>query len=155
MPCKIKYNTMQMQISGETSAGKTILVNKILEKRVFVCENHESTSTICKIRNSDRIKVITETNAGKNEEDLTDKCDLSTEAGVAKLREYLERSTKIQPLQTDMYYEYQSGAHEEYQSVDVGLPIPFLPVKIFTILNVRFNDILFINCKKAVFEYNC
>lgn len=146
---------MQMQISGETSAGKTILVNKILEKRVFVCENHESTSTICKIRNSDRIKVITETNAGKNEEDLTDKCDLSNEAGVAKLREYLERSTKIQPLQTDMYYEYQSGAHEEYQSVDVGLPIPFLPVKIFTILNVRFNDILFINCKKAVFEYNC
>lgn len=130
-----------MQISGETSAGKTILVNKILEKRIFICENHESTSTICKIRNFDGIKVITESNKGQVVTDLTG-LDLSTEDGVATLRKHLERSTKIQPFQGDMYDEYQSGAYEEFQSVDIGLPIPFLQVKVFTILNVWFNDII-------------
>lgn len=71
------------------------MVNKILEKRVFVCENYELIFIICKIWNFDWIKVIIEINVGKNEEDLIDKCDFLIEVGVVKLREYLEWLMKI------------------------------------------------------------
>lgn len=106
---------------GETSAGKSTLINKILEKRIFKGRILESSSTICKIRNSERIKIITECDTGEIEEtDLTDKCELGSEKGVKVLRDSLKKVT-------DMTLSMKSIHH---RSVDIGFPIPFLMVRI-------------------------
>ncbi|XP_052694683.1 uncharacterized protein LOC128172979 [Crassostrea angulata] len=104
-------------IAGETSAGKSTLINKILEKRIFKGRILESSSTICKIRNSERIKIVTECDTGEIEEtDLTNKCELGSEKGVKVLRDSLKKVT-------DMTLSMKSIHH---RSVDIGFPIPFL-----------------------------
>ena len=101
------------------SSGKTALVNKLLGKRIFKSRQTQSTATICKIRNSVRIKIITEDMSGqKNELDLTDKCRLDTKEGEKLLRDHLNDLT-------DMFASEKS---KEYKSVDIGFPIPFLRV---------------------------
>lgn len=104
-------------VSGETSAGKSTLINKILEKNIFKGKVLESTSTICKIRNSDRIRVITERVTGeKEEQDFTAECNLSSEEGVKMLRDFLEKRTDLTCMSSD----------ENIRSVDIGFPIHFL-----------------------------
>nr|XP_022312442.1 uncharacterized protein LOC111117580 isoform X6 [Crassostrea virginica] len=104
-------------IAGETSAGKSTLINKILGKRIFQGDNLESTSTICKIRNSEKITLIVEHKSGKTEtRDLTDKCDMETQEGIRTLRKILNDLTNL----TD------STKSKEYKNVDIGFPIPFL-----------------------------
>lgn len=106
--------------SGETSAGKSTLINKILGKRIFKGKILESTSTICKIRNSDNIRVITEKVSGEREEqDFTGECDLDTEEGVEMLRDFLEKRTDLTCMSSD----------ENIRCVDIGFPIHFLKVK--------------------------
>lgn len=98
------------------------MINKILEKRIFKGSTLESSSTICKIRNSERIRIITERDTGSVEETvLTNECDLATEKGVKKLRD------KLKTL-TDMTSSTESINH---RSVDIGFPIPFLMVGTF------------------------
>lgn len=110
---------MISKFSGETSAGKTILINKLLEKIIFTTGNHESTSTVCKLRNSKTIKILTQNYEGNAvEKDLTDTCDLSTVEGLNNLRKALNSVTNI-----------SSEESVGIQSVDVGFPIPFLKVK--------------------------
>lgn len=49
----------------------------------------ETTSTIIKLRDSDRVKVITENNTGKIvETDFTEKCDLASKDGEKVLRDF-------------------------------------------------------------------
>nr|XP_022288226.1 uncharacterized protein LOC111100543 isoform X2 [Crassostrea virginica] len=104
-------------IAGETNAGKSTLINKILEKRIFKGRNSESTSTVCKIRNSESVKITVEHLSGQMEViDLTDKCDSNTAEGLRILR------GKLRDL-TDMTLSQES---KQYRSVDIGLPIPFL-----------------------------
>lgn len=104
-------------VSGETSAGKSTLINKILGKRIFKGKILESTSTICKIRNSDNIRVITEKVSGEREEqDFTGECDLDTEEGVEMLRDFLEKRTDLTCMSSD----------ENIRCVDIGFPIHFL-----------------------------
>nr|XP_034331421.1 uncharacterized protein LOC105347673 [Crassostrea gigas] len=104
-------------IAGETSSGKSTLINKILQKEMFKCRTHESTSTICKIRNSERVGIITESLKGQIEEtDLTDRCDLATSKGVKVLRNYLKELTE----------KTSSKKTNNFRSVDIGFPIPFL-----------------------------
>lgn len=43
-------------IIGETSARKTTLINKLLNRRLYKGRNLETTSTVIKLRNSERIK---------------------------------------------------------------------------------------------------
>lgn len=104
-------------VAGETSAGKTTLINKLLNRRLFKGRNLETTSTIIKLRNSERIKIITESDAGKIEEkDFTDKCDLASKDGVKVLRDFLKDMT-------DMTASQRSA---QIRNVDISLPIPFL-----------------------------
>lgn len=104
-------------IAGETSAGKSTLINKLFEKQLFRGRNNESTSTICKLRNSERIRVITTDMIGKREEtDLTDKCNLETKEGVKMLRNFLKDLTDLTSSEKSV----------TFNSVEVEFPIPFL-----------------------------
>lgn len=95
-------------------------MNKILEKKNFKSRNLESTSTICKVRNSDRTKVIVGNEDSKrSEEDLTGECDTTTKEGEQKLRQILKRYT-------DITHSKESAA---IKSVELTFPIPFLKVK--------------------------
>lgn len=108
-----------INIAGETSSGKTTLVNKILEKKILITRNAQSTSTVCKIRNSGKIKIIAKHASGQTiEKDLTDKCDINNTEGEKLLRDTLKTFTDIGLSQES----------KEYQSVDIGLPIPMLKV---------------------------
>lgn len=101
-------------ITGETSAGKSTLINKILGKIIFVGNTSESTSTICKIRNLERVRIITENmNGGIKNTDLTGMCDIHSQSGEKYLRTALTKLTS-------------SENFEELKYVDVGFPIPFL-----------------------------
>lgn len=103
---------------GETSSGKSTLMNKILEKKIFKSRNDESTSTICKVRNSDQTKVIVvNEDSGRTEKDL--KYDITTKEGEKELRQFLKE-------QTDITHSKQSAANI---SVEITYPIPFLKVK--------------------------
>lgn len=107
-------------IAGETSAGKSTLINKILQKKIFIGHTIESTSTICKIRNLDRVRIITkckdEQQIDEPEIDLTEKCDLTSECGVELLRTHL----------TELTDRTLSDRSFDFEFVDVGFPIPFL-----------------------------
>ena len=103
------------------------MINKILEKRIFKGRNSESTSTVCKIRNSESVQITVEHLSGQMEViDLTDKCDSNTEEGLQILR------GKLKDL-TDMTLSQES---KQYRSVDIGLPIPFLKVIVLTSLTL-------------------
>lgn len=98
------------------------MINKILETRIFKGRIRESSSTICKIRNSERIKLITELESGEIEEtDLTNKCDLTTENGVKVLRDTIKTLTDMSSSTKSIHY----------RSVDIGFPIPILMVRIY------------------------
>lgn len=104
-------------IAGETSAGKSTLINNILEKIIFIGTTFESTSTICKIRNLERVKIITENMKGEiKETDLTETIDINTKPGVNRLRSALTQVTD----------KTSSGNSVALRYVDVGFPIPFL-----------------------------
>lgn len=94
------------------------MINCLLGKTIFETPNLESTSTICKLRNSRRINIITKTDKGEDKKDLTDICNLSTKKGVEVFRETLDEVTNVTFTQGHV------------QSVDVGFPIPFLKVSL-------------------------
>lgn len=106
----------------------------ILQKNIFIGHTMESTSTICKIRNLDRVRIITKRKDEQIEEpeiDLTDRCDLTSERGVELLRTHLEKLTD----------KTSSEGSGEFEFVDVGFPIPFLKVLtgLFDIILNHFN----------------
>lgn len=110
-----------MLFVGETSAGKSTLINKILQKNIFQGHTEESTSTICKIRNLEGVKIIAKCNDGSTRSmDLSKDCEMSTESGVEMLRKTLTALTDMVVSAGSVNFEY----------VDVGFPIPFL--KVFT-----------------------
>ncbi|XP_062611965.1 uncharacterized protein LOC134273763 [Saccostrea cucullata] len=103
-------------VAGETSAGKSTLINKILGMRIFKGRNLESTSTVCKIRNSEKVVIKIESDNGEVEmEDMSD-LDVETKQGEKILRDTLKTLT-------DMTIEKGS---RKYESVDIGLPVHFL-----------------------------
>ena len=104
--------------AGETSSGKSTLINRIIGKKIFKGRNLESTSTVCKIRNSESVRIIVENVSGKKEVIHLTECDVNTEGGLRKLRGTLKDLT-------DMTLSKEST---QYQSVDIGFPIPFLKV---------------------------
>ena len=115
----ISWRLQWFIFSGETSSGKSTLVNRLSGKRILTSGNLESTATVCKLRNSERIKIITEHMSGKTEEvDLTDKCDPNTKEGEKMLRNTLKSLTDIT----------SSEKSKTYRAVEICLPIPFLKV---------------------------
>lgn len=109
-----------MSFIGETSSGKSTLINKILGKEIFEARLQESTATICKIRNCDGIKIITERSSKTEEKDFTDECDVETKEGVELIRNYLKDRTDLVVMPKD--------EKNDIQCVDIGFPIPFLKV---------------------------
>nr|XP_022312510.1 transmembrane GTPase fzo-like [Crassostrea virginica] len=102
-------------IAGETSSGKSTLINTILGKKNFKVRNRESTSTICKLRNSKTIRIIAERISG--ETSLTElDCDPETEDGENEIRQILKELTDV-TAQSDSKMN---------NCVDIGLPIPLL-----------------------------
>lgn len=135
---------------GETSAGKSTLINMILQKNIFIGHTIESTSTICKIRNLDRVRIITKRKDGQIDEpelDLTERCDLTSERGVELLRTHL----------TELTDRTLSERSVDFEFVDVGFPIPFLKV----LTGLTFDIILTgrldeqIPVCKMVIQYTC
>lgn len=128
------FKTVCLPFPGETSAGKSTLLNMILQKNIFIGHTIESTSTICKIRNLDRVRIITKRKDEQIDDpeiDLTERCDLTSEPGVELLRTHLKELTD----------KTSSKRSVEFEFVDVGFPIPFLKVltKLFgMILTGRF-----------------
>lgn len=95
------------------------MINRILNRRLFKGRNLETTSTIIKLRNSERVKIITKSDTGKIEEsDFTDKCDLASKDGEKVLRDFLKNMTDMTASQRSL----------QIRSVDISLPIPFLQV---------------------------
>lgn len=112
--CVFLFIIIQVKFLGETSAGKSTLINKILEKRIFKGRNNESTSTICKIRNSAKTRILTESMTGQiDETDLTEKDDVEK-----ALRDSLKKLTDMTSSKECIHF----------RSVDIGFPIPFLKV---------------------------
>lgn len=107
-------------VSGEVSSGKSTLINKIIGKEIFKGRNEESTATLCKLRNSEKIKIVLEHESGKPDEvrDLPVNYNPDSKEGLKKLRNTLK------PL-TD---KIKSKKSMHYRSVDIGFPIPFLKV---------------------------
>lgn len=96
------------------------MVNKILQKKIFKDSLFESTSTICKLHNSNKIEIVAKRSDGKPVEfDLTNKCDLTTREGVKMFRKTLQKLTDKE----------SSENPDAFESVEVGFPIPFLKVK--------------------------
>lgn len=119
MKTKLQPYNYCVTFLGETCAGKTTLINKILEKNIFEDQNDESTSTICKIRNSEAVKIIAKSKDGKIDEiDLSEVCDLNSDSGVEILQTALADLTDMTKSEGSVNFEY----------VDVGMPIPFLKV---------------------------
>lgn len=91
----------------------------ILQKNIFIGHTAESTSTICKIRNLDRVRIIAKSKDGQiDETDLTEICDLTSERGVELLRTAL----------TELTDKTLSEKSVDLEFVDVGFTIPFLKV---------------------------
>lgn len=99
---------------GEPIAGKSTLVNKILNKEILTTRvSSRNDSVICKIRNCDRIRIVTENEMGEVEEmDLTDRCDIGTKEGTLMLKKSLK--------------EFMRG--DNTRLVDVGFPTSVLKV---------------------------
>lgn len=107
--------------TGETSSGKSTLINKILGKNIFRGRNVESTATVCKLRNCDKIRIIIEHISGEMETiDLSNECNLETKPGRKLMR------GKLKEL-TDMT---KSTKSKDFRCVDIGFHIPFLKVNI-------------------------
>lgn len=104
-------------LSGETSAGKSTLINKILGKEIFSPELFESASTICKIRNSKCKIIISKLNSGQEDKKVFDGQEVDSETVHKILSELLE-----------------SEKSKKIAFVDVGFPIPFLKVTFYYLL---------------------
>lgn len=106
--------------SGQTSSGKSTLINKIMGIKLFKGRLAESTSTVCKIRNSDQIRIIATKNTGEIlETNFPNKCNLQQKKDIRELRRVLKECTDHKYTSSDI----------GFQTVDIGLPVPFLKVK--------------------------
>lgn len=115
--------------TGETSSGKSTLINKILGINLFKGRLLESTSTICKIRNSGQIKIITTKVTGEIKEKIfSDTCNLLNKECVREIRRYLKERTDLTQMQLDIT--------ADFQTVDIGLPVPFLKVAMLVLVAV-------------------
>lgn len=99
-------------VTGETSAGKSSLINQIIgrKEKVLVCKNLPATARICRIRNSEvlAIKAYTKDEQLKKEEQAED---------IKYLKSLVKKWTDMGKYTKDM---------EDIYFVDVFLPVPML-----------------------------
>lgn len=86
------------------------ILNKIILTTLVIPRND---SVICKIRNCDRIRIVTENEMGEVKEmDLTDRCDIGTKDGTLMLKKSLKEVMR----------------RDNTRLVDVGFPTSVLKV---------------------------
>lgn len=89
---------------------------------IFGCTTHESTSTICKLRNIEKITIKVEKENDEVETvDVPEDLDITTSAGIENLKELLMWYTDLTT----------SAESKDYLCVDIGFPIPFLKVMFY------------------------
>ncbi|VDI56812.1 Hypothetical predicted protein, partial [Mytilus galloprovincialis] len=101
-------NDCGIVVTGETSAGKTTLINQLVGKKVCTTGNCATTGKITRIRNSEKmeIKCYTKDDILKIQKEVKD---------VKKMRSIIRKLTDInKKLLQDIHY------------VDVHLPVPIL-----------------------------
>ena len=108
------FKNMYFIVVGETSAGKTTLINKITGHKIFVTSNLAATGRVCRIRNSETlmIKAYTKDEVQKRDEKFQD---------VKQMKSMIKTLTDIKKIpenEKDIFY------------VDVFLPVPVLKVKV-------------------------
>ena len=122
--------------SGETSAGKSSLLNLLLGSDCLPHSLLTCTTTICRLRNKDEKKII-----------ITDKANVTTELD-------LHQDVDAAWVKSELKKYVGSGVdYDQYNYVDIHWPIPIL--KRHTIIvdtpGIGSNDEL----TKRVYEYLC
>ncbi|XP_078692312.1 uncharacterized protein LOC144922392 isoform X1 [Branchiostoma floridae x Branchiostoma belcheri] len=101
-------------VAGETSAGKSSLLNLLLGQDLLPCSHLSSTSVICRLRYGVRRRAVAMTLDGVEKEiPLEENSDLNV------LSEYVHIKQRDQPL--------------PYKSVDIYLPINYLKSGVFLV----------------------
>ncbi|XP_076114880.1 uncharacterized protein LOC143082838 [Mytilus galloprovincialis] len=103
-------NDCGIVVAGETSAGKTSVINWIVGKSVFVTSNAAATGTVCRIRNSKKlqIKAYTKEEELKREEHPND---------MKRFKSVIRTLTDVEKINADM---------KDLFYVDAYLPVPLL-----------------------------
>ncbi|XP_062599080.1 uncharacterized protein LOC134260545 [Saccostrea cucullata] len=98
-------------ITGETSAGKTTLINSLVGEKIFVASNVAATGKICRIRNSETLacKYYTKQDEMKKEENAED---------LKELKKMIKRGTDVESMTEE--------DRKEIYFVDVLLPFQIL-----------------------------
>ncbi|XP_062589246.1 uncharacterized protein LOC134250896 [Saccostrea cucullata] len=101
-------------IAGETSAGKSTLINRLVGKQIFTPDVSETTSTICRVRNSGNKNQIECKIFGTDNQVLEEK---SFPKGFeVSMKEFLQEYVDERPATSSIYIDH----------VDVSLSVPFL-----------------------------
>ncbi|XP_063437683.1 uncharacterized protein LOC134718824 isoform X2 [Mytilus trossulus] len=100
-------NDCGIVVAGETSAGKTTLINQLVKKKVFATSNLAATGTITRIRDSEKlaVKCYTKDETLKKAEEVAD---------AKKLRSVIKGLTDISKIPEDL---------KDIYYVDVYLPV--------------------------------
>ncbi|CAC5409423.1 unnamed protein product [Mytilus coruscus] len=98
-------------VTGETSAGKTTLINQFVGQKVFPTKNIAATATVCRIRNSKVLMLKAYTKEGLL---LKDEEFENIEHMKSVIKEYIDISHIKQDIKESVFY------------TDVYLPVPIL-----------------------------
>lgn len=109
-----------MFLIGETSAGKTTLINKFVGTKIFPTNNVAATATVCRIRNSKELMLKAFTK---------DECLLKEVKfeNMEQMKSVIKKFTDIKYIEKDM-------KDKEVYYTDVYLPVPILKVVIFVFI---------------------
>lgn len=103
-------NDCGVVLAGETSAGKTTLINQLVRQKVFVIGNLATTGTITRIRNSEKMGI----QCYLKDETLMKEVELQN---VKDLKAFIKGLTDIQEIPEDL---------KDIYYVDVHLPVSIL-----------------------------
>lgn len=125
-------NDCGIVVTGETSGGKTTLINQLVGKKVFTTSNLAATGTITRIRDSEKmeIKCYLKDDTLKKEEEVQD---------VKKLKSVIRGLTDISKIPEDL---------KDIYYVDVYLPVSILKGNVIIVdtpgigENARLDNIL-------------
>lgn len=109
-----------MYFKGETSAGKTTLINLLVGKNMFVTSNIAATGRVCRIRHSKSMKI----KIYSKDESLIDE---ETAGDLNGLKTLIKKYTVVERNPQEM--------------VDVFLPVPILKVIYIQIFKWTLHDI--------------
>ncbi|XP_063419671.1 uncharacterized protein LOC134704820 [Mytilus trossulus] len=105
---KVMVDECPIVIAGETSAGKSSFINLLLGKDILPSQLLSCTTTICRLRNSEKVGIA-----------VTDEDDKKINIDV----DYVDDKNLRSQLKK---YVSRTSDQENYKYVDISLPIPLL-----------------------------